>query len=265
MAQYPPAQNPPGHSEHTRGNILGVRVDAVTMPQTMGCIDSWIARGEKRYVCVAAAHVVMDGYWNPDVRKWMNQAGLTVPDGMGTVWLLKWKGFRPVERIYGADLMLRACEQGIVKGWRHFFFGGEAGTADLLAARLAERFPGLQVAGTATPPFREMTPAEDGALIRQVEEARADILWLGISSIKQIRWMGTHLGKIDIPVMIGVGAVFDFLSGRKKQAPRFVQRSGLEWFFRLCCEPRRLWKRYVVGNTLFVFWLMKDKLTFRRK
>jgi N-acetylglucosaminyldiphosphoundecaprenol N-acetyl-beta-D-mannosaminyltransferase len=235
-----------------RGNILGVHVSAVDMPQAVNTVDSWIGRRGREYVCVIAAHVVMDGFRNPDIRGYINRAGLAVPDGMGIVWLLKSKGYRRVSRVYGADLLLALCEHGLAKQWRHFFYGGEPGTAGLLAARLADRFPGLRVAGAVSPPFRDLTPAEDEAFVHQIGEAHPDILWTGISSLKQIRWMGAHIEKIRVPVMIGIGAAFDFLSGRKKQAPRWIQRSGLEWLFRLALEPGRLGKRYAQYPLFFL-------------
>jgi N-acetylglucosaminyldiphosphoundecaprenol N-acetyl-beta-D-mannosaminyltransferase len=227
-----------------RVNILGVRVSAIRMADALDTIGEWLARREPHYACVTPAHVVMDGYRNPDVRGWINRAGLATPDGMGIVWLLKIRGYRSVSRVYGPDLMLETCEHFLPDRRRHFFYGGEPGIADQLALRLSARFPGLQVTGTFSPPFRLPTPAEDEAEIRRINDSRADILWIGIGSPKQEQWMAGHIGKINAPVMIGVGAAFDFLSGRKKQAPAWIQHAGLEWLFRLATEPRRLWRRY---------------------
>jgi N-acetylglucosaminyldiphosphoundecaprenol N-acetyl-beta-D-mannosaminyltransferase len=227
-----------------RVNILGTLISAINMPQALEIIDSWIARRERNYVCVTPAHVIMDGYWNPDVRGWINRAGLATPDGMGIVWLLQAKGNRTVARVYGPDLVLAVCEHGLADRRRHFFYGGESGVAEVLAARLSERFPGLQVAGTFSPPFRQPTSAEEAEVIREIDESKSDILWVATGSPRQEGWMAGHLGKIDVPVMIGVGASFDFLSGRKKQAPRWIQRIGMEWLFRLASEPRRLGRRY---------------------
>jgi N-acetylglucosaminyldiphosphoundecaprenol N-acetyl-beta-D-mannosaminyltransferase len=228
----------------SRVNILGMRISAINMAQALEGIDSWIARNEPHYVCVAPAHVVMDGYWNPKVRDDVNQAGMATPDGMGIVWLLKLKGYHNVSRVYGSDLVVSLCEHALPNRRRHFFFGGEPGVAEQLAGRLAARFPDLQVAGTYSPPFQKATPAEDEVETRRINDAHPDVLWVGIGSPRQEQWMAEHLGKIDAPVMIGVGAAFDFLSGRKRQAPRWLQRAGLEWLFRLGSEPRRLWRRY---------------------
>jgi N-acetylglucosaminyldiphosphoundecaprenol N-acetyl-beta-D-mannosaminyltransferase len=240
-----------------RANILGVHISAINMPQAVAAVEDWIARRERQYVCVTPAHVVMDGYWNPEVRGWINQAGLATPDGMGIVWLLKAKGHRSVSRVYGPDLMLTLCEDGLARGRRHYFYGGEPGVAKTLAAHLTDRYPGLLVTGTFSPPFRPSTPAEDSAVIQRINDAKADILWIGIGSPRQEQWMAEHLGKINVPVMIGVGAAFDFLSGRKRQAPRWVQRAGMEWLFRLANEPRRLWRRYAQYPLFFLLVLMQ--------
>jgi N-acetylglucosaminyldiphosphoundecaprenol N-acetyl-beta-D-mannosaminyltransferase len=186
----------------------------------------------------------MDCFWNHSLRKLFNESGLTTPDGMSIVWLLKFHGYRNVSRVYGADLMLEVCRISEDKRWRHFFYGGAPGVADALADRLLARFPKLQIAGKYSPPFRPLTVAEDIDVRQRIAASHADIVWVGISSPKQEQWMAEHIGKLSAPVLIGVGAAFDFLSGRKRQAPRWVQRSGLEWLFRLATEPGRLWRRY---------------------
>jgi N-acetylglucosaminyldiphosphoundecaprenol N-acetyl-beta-D-mannosaminyltransferase len=150
-------------------------------------------------------------------------------------------------------LLLACCDRSIATGYRHFFYGGEAGVADLLARRLTARFPGLAVAGTCAPPFRPLTRPEDEDIVRRINETCADIVWVGLGTPKQEYWMAEHLNRIDAPVMIGVGAAFDIHAGRKKQAPLWMQRSGLEWSFRLATEPRRLWKRYLYNNPAFVW------------
>jgi N-acetylglucosaminyldiphosphoundecaprenol N-acetyl-beta-D-mannosaminyltransferase len=160
------------------------------------------------------------------------------------VWLLRLQGFHDVERVYGPDLMLEACRFGLPRGWNHFFYGGAPGVADRLAASLSDRYPDLQVAGTFTPPFRSLTGAEDREIIERINASGAELVWIGLSSPKQEVWMSEHKGKINAPLMIGVGAAFDFLSRRKRQAPQWMQRAGLEWLFRFASEPRRLWPRY---------------------
>jgi N-acetylglucosaminyldiphosphoundecaprenol N-acetyl-beta-D-mannosaminyltransferase len=179
------------------------------------------------------------------LRRVFNASGLTTPDGMGIVWLLRLLGHSQVRRVYGPDLLLATCELSLRRGYRHFFYGGAPGVAQELSARLAKRFPGLRVAGHYTPPFHELSAEEDREVVATINAAAADIVWVGISTPKQERWMSAHVGRVTAPVLIGVGAAFDFLSGRKRQAPRWIQRSGLEWLFRLLSEPRRLWRRYI--------------------
>jgi len=238
--------------EPPRVNILGVGISAITMQTALAVIDGWIARREPHYVCVATVHGVMECQRDPALRRIYNRSGLTTPDGMPLVWLSRLSGFPSVERVYGPDLLLALCEHGLDRGYRHFFYGGEPGVAEALAARLRARFPGLQIVGTYTPPFRPLTPAEDAAVVATINAAGPDIVWVGLSTPKQDRWMAEHVGRLTAPVLIGVGAAFDFHSGRKRQAPRWMQRSGLEWLFRLSQEPRRLWRRYLIYNPLFV-------------
>jgi N-acetylglucosaminyldiphosphoundecaprenol N-acetyl-beta-D-mannosaminyltransferase len=242
-----------------RGNILGVRVSAIDMPQALAVLEGWIERREPNYVCVTPAHGVMDARADPALLRIFNASGLTTPDGMAIVWLLRAQGFRGVQRVYGPDLLLAACGHGLARGWRHFFYGGAPGVAGELTARLKARFPGLLVAGTYAPPFRELTPDEERGLREQVLAARPDVLWVGLSTPKQERWMAAHVDSLGVPALVGVGAAFDFLSGRKPQAPRWVQRAGLEWLFRLATEPRRLWRRYA-RYPLFV-WLVLLQMT----
>jgi N-acetylglucosaminyldiphosphoundecaprenol N-acetyl-beta-D-mannosaminyltransferase len=180
----------------------------------------------------------------------VNRAGLVTPDGMPLVWLGRLKGLE-AKRVYGPDLMLLTCEMAARKGYSHYFYGGMPGVPEKLADHLQRKFPGLKVAGTYSPPFRQMTAEEDQKIIQKINKARPHILWVGLSSPKQDLWMAEHLGKIKAPVMIGVGAAFNFHSGSVKQAPHWMQRSGLEWVFRLSQEPKRLWKRYLFDNPAF--------------
>jgi N-acetylglucosaminyldiphosphoundecaprenol N-acetyl-beta-D-mannosaminyltransferase len=182
----------------------------------------------------------------------LNDSFLCTPDGMPMVWMGKIAKHREMDRVYGPDLMELICASSPKRGWRHFLYGGAEGVAKQLKARLEERFPGLQVVGTYTPPFRPLNVEEQRHLAQMVEEARPDIFWVGLSTPKQEKFMFEYLPKLNTTLMVGVGAAFDFHSGRVKQAPRWIQRSGLEWLFRLCQEPRRLWRRYLRNNPLFV-------------
>jgi N-acetylglucosaminyldiphosphoundecaprenol N-acetyl-beta-D-mannosaminyltransferase len=226
-----------------RVNVLGVQVSAINMAQAVALFEEWILRRQQRYVCVLPAHSVMDAYRDPDLRRILNRSGLTTPDGMSIVWLLKVQGCRHVSRVYGPDLMREICRLSQDKGWRHFLYGGEPGVAECLKTRLEAEY-GVRVVGVYSPPFRPLSEEEDRQVVESINATHADIIWVGISSPKQERWMQEHLGKVNASVLVGVGAAFDFLTGRKPQAPRWMQRVGLEWLFRLLSEPRRLWPRY---------------------
>jgi N-acetylglucosaminyldiphosphoundecaprenol N-acetyl-beta-D-mannosaminyltransferase len=227
-----------------RVNILGVRISAINMSQALAQFEAWIERKEQHYVCVAPAHSVMEGYRDPTLRRILNQSGMTTPDGMGIVWLLQLQGCSHVGRVYGPDLMQEVCRISVDRGWRHFLYGGEPGVAGDLQSVLEAHYPGIRVVGTCSPPFRRLSEEEDRQVLGNINAANPDIIWVGISSPKQEQWMAEHMGKVNASVLAGVGAAFDFLTARKPQAPRWVQRAGLEWLFRLLSEPRRLWPRY---------------------
>ncbi len=229
----------------SRVNLLGVGISAVNMGLALKTVEEWIARHEHTYVCVTPAHALMECYRQPDLRVIFNRSGMTTPDGMSVVWLLRLYGRREVGRVYGPDLMHSVCRLSQEKGWRHYLYGGEPGVPELLKSSLRDLYPGLKIAGTYSPPFRPLTEEEDRQVIQRINAADPDIIWVGISTPKQEYWMSQHLGRLNAPVMVGVGAAFDFLSGRKPQAPRWMQRSGLEWLFRLGSEPNRLWRRYI--------------------
>lgn len=236
-----------------RVNILGVGVSAINMPMALEIIEGWIERREPHYVCVTGVHGVIESQRDETLRRIHNRAGLVTPDGMPLVWLSRLKGYRHVDRVYGPDLMLALCERSAARGYRHFFYGGAEGVPERLKSILQARFPGLQVVGTYSPPFRPLTPEEDEQIVTMINAAAPDIVWIGLNTPKQERWMAEHRARLRAPVLIGVGAAFDFLTGRKPQAPRWMQRAGLEWLFRLLTEPRRLWKRYFFIIPAFFF------------
>lgn len=238
-----------------RTNILGVGVSAVNMNTAVAAIEGWIERRETHYVCVANVHTITECQTSPDFRRLHNQASMVTPDGMPLVWISRLKGARQVQRVYGPDLLLAVCEVSSRKGYRQYFYGGAEGVPERLAAALADRCPGLQVAGVESPPFRSLTDEEDRAAVERINAAKPDIVWVGLGAPKQERWMAAHYGRLKAPVIVSVGAAFDFHAGVKKQAPRWMQRSGLEWLHRLASEPRRLWKRYLINNPWFL-WLV---------
>lgn len=224
--------------------ILGVQVSAVNMDIALQQLQEWITGRDNQYLCVVPAHSIMECVNHPNLLPVFNSAGMVTPDGMAVVWLLKLKGHPNVSRVYGPDLMLKSCSSGLEFGWRHYFLGGTPEAQEQLKKTLQTRFPEIQIAGQMSPPFRALIPEEEQAIIDEINAARADILWVGFGSPNQEIWMYNHLGKINVPLMVGVGAAFDFLSGRKRQAPHWIQRIGMEWLFRLMSEPARLWPRY---------------------
>ncbi len=236
-----------------RVNILGVGVHALNLRTAVMGLQSAITNKAKGYVCVTGVHGVSEAQSDPFFRSILNGAMLNTPDGMPMVWIGKLSGFPEMERVYGPDLLLEVCKASQWTKWRHFFYGGGPGTAEALAAVLQAKFPYLQVAGTYTPPFRPLTPLEFDKLQERVATTRPDILWVGLSTPKQELFMASNLDRLDVPVMIGIGAAFDLVSGKIRQSPRWIQRSGFEWLYRLIQEPRRLWKRYLQNNPLFVW------------
>jgi N-acetylglucosaminyldiphosphoundecaprenol N-acetyl-beta-D-mannosaminyltransferase len=227
-----------------RADVLGVDVSVINMDDAIATLERWIEEERREYVCVTGVHGVMECRRDPLLRKIHNEAGMVTPDGAPLVHFLRLTGKKRTQRVYGPDLMREMTAISGRRGYRQFYYGGNIGVAEKLRETLVRSVPGLQVVGTLCPPFREMTPEEDCAVVDAINAARPHIVWVGLSTPKQERWMATHLGRIEVPVMIGVGAAFDFLAGTKRQAPRWMQRHTLEWLFRLCSEPRRLWRRY---------------------
>jgi N-acetylglucosaminyldiphosphoundecaprenol N-acetyl-beta-D-mannosaminyltransferase len=227
-----------------RADVLGVRVSAIRMGDAISVIERWIAERSQNYVCVTGAHGVISSRADAELRGIHNRAGLVTPDGMPVVWMSRALGFKRTERVRGADLMATLSLISAQRGYRQFYYGGAPGVGDRLASRLSAKHPNLQIAGTFTPPFRKLTPDEDENVVRLINEAQPDIVWVGLSTPKQEFWMAEHAGRIEAPAMIGVGAAFDFLAGLKTEAPGWMQRSGLEWVHRLSTEPKRLGPRY---------------------
>src|SRR3989338_5401542 len=246
-------------------DILGVNVDATDLSAASKTIEDWIKLRQKGYVCVVPVSTVMACQDSQEYRETINSAAMATPDGMPLVWLGRLKGRARISRTYGPDLMRRLCSLGVDRGYRHFLYGGTAQTLEILEKKLKEQYPGLIVAGKYAPPFtREHPVMESEDVIDSINRAQADILWVGLGSPKQDFWMSLHRQRVETPVMIGVGAAFDFLAQTKPQAPRWMQSCGLEWLFRLCSEPRRLWKRYLLNNPRFVALFLFQLLTQRR-
>ena len=243
-------------------SVLGVRVDAVQIPDVIDWMTATIERHRPPgFIAVTGMHGITEAQEDPSFKAALNRASLVVPDGTPLVWLARREGFPLSRRVYGPELFDTFCARTGGR-FRHFFYGGAPGVADALAKKLQARH-GIVVAGTFTPPYRPLTGAEEEQLAQTVRRVRPDVIWVGLSTPHQERWMLEH-SSLGVPVAVGVGAAFDFLSGRKDQAPVWMQEHGLEWFYRLAKEPRRLWRRYLVGGAKFFFWLFLDRLGLRR-
>ncbi|MEX1294743.1 MAG: WecB/TagA/CpsF family glycosyltransferase [Candidatus Limnocylindrales bacterium] len=236
----------------SRVDVLGVGISAVDMDMAVGEIERWVHEREPHYVCVTGVHGVMESQADAELRSIHNRSGLTTPDGMPMVWAGRYAGAGHMKRVYGPDLMLALAERAAEQGWRNYFYGGKEGVPERLAERLTERFPDLITVGTQSPPFRAMTEEEDAATVERIRDSGADIVWVGLSTPKQERWMASHVDRLGVPALLGVGAAFDIHAGLLKQAPPWMQGRGLEWLYRLYREPRRLARRYLSNNPRFV-------------
>jgi N-acetylglucosaminyldiphosphoundecaprenol N-acetyl-beta-D-mannosaminyltransferase len=237
-----------------RTNVLGVGISAINLPLAVKMVAEWVElKKPGHYVCVRDMHGVMKCQKDEDLRHIHNRADLVTPDGMPMVWLSRLAGNRNVSRVYGPDLMLAVSEISTRYGYRQFYYGGSEGVAELLSQHLQARYSGLQVAGAFSPPFRAMTAEEDSALVEKINTDHPDILWVGLSTPKQEYWMAEHAPRLNVPVLIGVGAAYDFHAGVKKQAPTWMRNNGIEWLFRLITEPVRLGKRYLTNIPAFIF------------
>jgi N-acetylglucosaminyldiphosphoundecaprenol N-acetyl-beta-D-mannosaminyltransferase len=246
-------------------SVLGVPLARIDYEQTLDWIDAAVRAQSREYICVAAVHTVMACREDAELRAAVMGASFTVPDGQPLVWALRMLGHDLRDRVYGPELMDRACARAARTGQRFYLYGGRNPGALVELTRLLRlRHPGLRIAGGYAPPFRELTDAEQDAVADDIRRSRADVVWVGIGVPKQEKWMARMRDRLDAPVLIGVGAAFDFHAGLVPQAPAAMQRYGLEWLYRLCQEPRRLWKRYARYNPQFV-WEFARELTERRR
>jgi len=235
-------------------HVLGTKIAAFNMDRAVGQICEWLDGPEiGRYVCVSGVHGVMEGFRDENIKRAHNSADACVPDGMPMTWIGRWYGHKSMDRVYGPDLMLRMLEVSAERGYTNYFYGGAPGVAEALTSRMERRFPGLEVVGTFCPPFRPLQPSEQRDVVDHVNSVEPDLLWVGLSTPKQELFMADFHGALTTKVMLGVGAAFDFHTGTVPQAPRWMMRAGLEWFFRLCMEPRRLGPRYLRNNPAFIW------------
>lgn len=248
-----------------RVNVLGVGVSVLDQDRAREFLFDAARNGRRGYVTVTGVHGVSEAQNDPTLRDIFSRALLVTPDGMPMVWMGKLQRHPSIRRVYGPDLILNICEHSVREGFSHFLYGGVPGVAEQLKRQMEERFPGLKIVGTYTPPFRRLNDLELDELGRRVSETRPDFFWVGLSTPKQEFFMAEYISKLpEAKVFIGVGAAFDLLTGRIPQAPRWMQRVGLEWLFRLFQEPKRLWRRYLVNNPLFIFRAAKQLLTQRK-
>jgi N-acetylglucosaminyldiphosphoundecaprenol N-acetyl-beta-D-mannosaminyltransferase len=234
-------------------DILGVKVSAIDMRRALEIAVRWIDRGDPGYVCLAGVHGVMEAQRDSELLRIFNRAAMAAPDGMPMTWVGRLQGFRGMDRVFGPDFMLEMCRISVERGYRNFLFGGKPRVAEALSEVLQRKFPGLRIAGTFTPPFRALNASETAGLIAQVRQAKPHILWVGLSTPKQERFMAQFVGRLGVPLMAGVGAAFDFHTGGIQDCPQWVKRAGLQWLHRLAQEPRRLWKRYLINNPAFLW------------
>jgi len=248
-------QNP-----RTTAGVLGVPIDAISWELALERIRQWGIGHESRYVCITNVHSVVTAKQDTDFGRVVAEADMATPDGAPVAWMLRKQGFPDQQRINGPDLMWNYCEQAARRKESIFLYGSTEETLAILQKRLGAAFPDLQIAGAISPPFRTLTAEEDAADVARINASGACTVWVSLGCPKQEMWMSAHRGRVSA-VMIGVGAAFDYHAGTVKRAPLWMQRSGLEWLHRLCSEPGRLWKRYLVTNTLFVFGALRQLLS----
>jgi N-acetylglucosaminyldiphosphoundecaprenol N-acetyl-beta-D-mannosaminyltransferase len=262
-ARSAPAANLADPPPTTR--VLGVPLALTDYERTMDWMDATIATGRKGYVCVAATHTVVACQDDPELRDAVHGASLVVPDGQPIVWAMNALGHDLPSRVYGPDLMAKHCERSARTGTRMFLYGGRnQGALVQLALNLRRQYPGLQIVGGYSPPFRELSDEERAAVTAEINQARPDVVWVGIGVPKQEKWMAEMRPRLSAPVLVGVGAAFDFHAGLVPQAPSWMQSAGLEWLFRLLQEPRRLWRRYLTYNPRFVLGFARQYVRHRR-
>ena len=231
--------------------VLLAPIDALTWDAALSRIHAWAAQRESRYVCICNAHSVVTASHDAAFGQVVAQADMATADGAPVAWMIRRLGFKDQQRINGPDLMWRYFAQAAQRQESVYLYGGAPETLAILQKRIALDFPGLKVAGAVSPPFRTLTPAEDAAAVDHINASGAGTVWVSLGCPKQEIWMAAHRGRINA-VMVGVGAAFDYHAGTIQRAPLWMQNNSLEWFYRLATEPRRLWRRYLMTNTLFI-------------
>lgn len=244
--------------------VLTVWLNATTLPDVIKSVEEWIATEKHGYILPCTVNDIISAYDSPQLTTVINNSSLAVPDGMPLVWVGKFYG-KKVNRVYGPDLMLKMCEHGQDKQYRHFLYGATSATLTGLVRNLQCRFPKIIIAGTFSPPFRELSEEEKCNITKMINSAKPDIVWVGLGTPKQNFWAAEFIHRLHANAIIAVGAAFDFIAGKLPQAPRWMGKCGLEWIFRLATEPRRLWRRYLLGNPRFMFLVIRQLLSYNNK
>lgn len=251
-------------------DLLGVDVSTTTFEAARDRVLAAPRNGAKLSVHYVSVNTIVEANRQPDLKELLNRGDLVAPDGVPLVWLGRLRGHQ-IARTYGPASMLAILDRGREHGYTHYFYGGAPGVPEQLKARLEGLYPGIDVVGMYSPPFRALTPEEDEAVVRRINDANPDFVWIGLGSPKQDRWVADHRERLNAAAVLAVGAAFDYNAGLLSEAPDWMQRNGLQWLFRLVTEPRRLWKRYTVSNARFLALLARDafstlvaRLPFRR-
>jgi N-acetylglucosaminyldiphosphoundecaprenol N-acetyl-beta-D-mannosaminyltransferase len=238
--------------------VAGTEVDLLNPQLLLDLVQESLLSKTKTRVIFCNVSTVVACRDNPELQSAVGRAEVISPDGMPLVWVARLKGEREIQRVAGPTFMLAAMAHGLGLGWRHYLYGGSPETLSRLVARFGEQFPGAEIVGSHAPPFRELTPQEIELDIERINAARPDLVWVGLGMPKQELWMARYQDRLDAPVLLGVGAAFDFNAGTVNRAPVWMQRYGLEWSHRLMQEPRRLWRRYFLGNCRFLLLVARD-------
>lgn len=259
------AASRPAPTREMRFTVLAVQVSITNIPGAVDAADNLIQLGGRGYVCVTGVHGVMESHSDSDLLEIHNSSFMTVPDGTPLVWLGKLKGFRDIGRVYGPDFMIALCQRAADRGYNVFLYGGAAGVAEDLKRVLEEKCSGLKVVGTYTPPFRPLNDDEEAEFVDLITECKPDIIWVGLSTPKQERFMAKYLPLLETKLMVGVGAAFDIHTGRVNDSPAWVKSCGLQWLHRLMQEPRRLWRRYLLNNPRFLYYVGRDIMSLSNR
>lgn len=245
--------------------VLGIRFHAIQIPDVIRTVEGWIEEKiSGNCVCVSNVHSVIEARFTPVFKKVLNSAALCVPDGMPIVWLGRYFGFSLRRRVYGPDLLLEFFRSTQSEGYRHFFYGGAPGIPEALAKNLMDLYPGVRIVGVYSPPFRSLSISEDTAVVEMINRADPDVLWVGLGCPKQEMWMHEHRERLNARAIVGIGQAFAIHAGALRQAPEWMRDHGLEWLFRLLREPGRLWKRYLVYNSMFLVLVMLQLLHIKK-